>query len=89
MYKFYCLEDITQEDLNKLALERNILAKENQQLKKQKDDVVEVGKKINDYINNHIDCVEGMGGVTSFLRLSEKQLDELDILLRMLGEIDD
>lgn len=33
MNKFYYLEDMTQEDLNNLALERNTLQQENQQLK--------------------------------------------------------
>ena len=33
IYKFYDLEHLTQEDLNKLALERNTLHQENQQLK--------------------------------------------------------
>ena len=33
MYKFYYLEDMTQEDLNNLALERNTLQQENKQLK--------------------------------------------------------
>ena len=45
MSKFYYLEDMTQEDINKLALERNNLKQENQQLKKQKDDVVEYIKE--------------------------------------------
>ena len=41
IYKFYDLEHLTQEDLNKLALERNTLHQENKQLK----------EKINTYEN--------------------------------------
>lgn len=79
MYKFYCLEDITQEDLNKLALERNILAKENQQLKKQKEDVIEYIKKKKEKLHHSFD---------------EPDWDYLficnpDDLLRMLGEINE
>ena len=35
IYKFYDLEHLTQEDLNKLALERNTLHQENKQLKEE------------------------------------------------------
>lgn len=35
IYKFYELENMTQEDLNTLASERNQLARENQQLKEE------------------------------------------------------
>ena len=38
MHKFYFLEDMTQEDLNNLALERNNLQIENEQLKEQLKD---------------------------------------------------
>ena len=79
---------LTKDRLDKTLFEKDHYKHLYSEVKKQKDDVIEVGKKINDYINNHIDCVEGLGGVTSFLRLSEKQLNELDDLLRMLGEID-
>lgn len=41
MPKFYTLEDMTQEDLNKLALERNNFAKEIQRLKTELQDTKE------------------------------------------------
>lgn len=40
IYKFYDLENMTQEDLNRLALDRNTLAKENQKLKEDYNKVV-------------------------------------------------
>lgn len=44
MPKFYTLEDMTQKDLNKLALERNIFASEIENLKKE-------NKKLEEIIN--------------------------------------
>ena len=85
MNKFYYLEDMTQEDINKLALERNNLKQENQQLKKQKDDVVIK------YIKYLIKRLEEF----DFLERKEtgafwyQVMGELKELLRMLGEIDE
>ena len=49
--KFYILEEMTQEDLNNLALERNTLAKENARLKDKIEKVIE-------YVN-HYETIRG------------------------------
>lgn len=79
MSKFYYLEDMTQEELNNLALERNNLEKENQQLKKQKADVVEdIKKQITSCTN------EAEGTVNN--DKCWMAVNYLKKLLRMLGE---
>ena len=51
MHKFYYLEDMTQEDLNNLALERNTLQQENKQLKEVIEEVRESIKDFQEYID--------------------------------------
>ena len=50
MYKFYDLESMTQEDLNGLALERNILQEENNRL----NDGIKKIKKDTNFIKRQI-----------------------------------
>ena len=73
MHKFYTLEDMTQEDLNKLALERNTL---DQELNKY--------KSIVDGINEHIDkCLEN----DKYCYLSSEPKDRCRI--EIWGEVKD
>lgn len=43
--KLYILEEMTQEDLNNLALERNTLQQENTQLKEDIKNIIEIFRK--------------------------------------------
>ena len=92
MNKFYYLENMTQEELNKLALERNNLEKENQQLKKQKDDVVENAKEKIKRYKSYINDLKNGNYPSPTVRQERQELifriKEQKDLLRMLGEIE-
>ena len=71
--KLYILEEMTQEDLNNLALERNMLAKENARLKDKIKDIEKILKSNHDV--DHIYCA-----LSQYLNIFDYELDLKDYL---------
>lgn len=85
MNKFYYLKDMTQEDLNQLALERNTLQQENQKYK-------EVFDKVREYIKSKINksfkCDYSLDNSNSNDRLFTETGIELEIIDNILKKTD-
>ena len=73
--KLYILEEMTQEDLNNLALERNTLAKENARLKDKIERAIEYIKNIDKY-------EETLNDDTRVYMIQDVDVDEIERILK-------
>ena len=77
--KLYILEEMTQEDLNNLVLERNTLVKENARLKDKIEKAVEYIKNIDKY-------EETLNDDTRVYMVQDVDVDEIERILKESGE---